>query len=70
MQKYEKMCLMLFLKYKCYFFCSTNEIFLVCSTNFLVYSTNFLVCRKKNFERAVQTFAESLPPFGVSFFAS
>ncbi len=42
------------------FFCSTYDIFLVCSTN-------FLVCRKKKFEHTVQTFAVSLSPFGVSF---
>jgi len=35
------------------FFCCTNEMFCVCSTNF--------------FKCAVQTFAASLPPFGVRF---
>jgi len=47
-------------KYANCYFCNTNDIF-------MVRSTNFLVCRKKNFESAVQTFAASLPPFGVSF---
>jgi hypothetical protein len=42
------------------FFCSTNDVVLVCSTN-------ILVCRKKKFEHAVQTFATILLPFGVSF---
>jgi len=42
------------------FFCSTNYIFLVCITNF------FGGQEKKN-NCAVQTFAVSLPPFGISF---
>jgi len=59
---------MLFLQYKCYFFV-VQMIFVVCQTN-------FLVCRKKNFERAAQTFichkfcrlmARVLPPCGGSF---
>ncbi len=81
--KPEKVWRIAILQYKCYF-CSTNAIFAVqmlffCSTNdFLVCQTNFLVCRKKNFERTVQTFAaichkfcrlmaRVLPPYGGSF---
>jgi hypothetical protein len=43
---------MLFLQYKCYF---------------LKYKLNSFGVQEKKFVRAVQNFAASLPPFGVSF---
>jgi len=42
----------------CYF-CSTNAFFGV--------QYQFFGVQEKNFERVVQIFASSLPPFGVSF---
>jgi len=48
--KYEKMCKLQFLQYKCYFF-AVQMIFFWCAVQIC------LVCWKKIFERAVQTFA-------------
>jgi hypothetical protein len=77
--KYEKMCLLQFLQYKC-FFVLQMIIFWECSTNFFVCNTNFFCALEKNFERAVQTFAalwcefcrlmaRVLPPYGLCFAA-